>query len=149
MTSFETSSHLADVHQIQQLKSLYCDLIDRIMRERKPEDAEALGQLFTEDAVLDFGGLGFGRHQGRSAIVRSFTEQLPEIVCWMWHSVHSPIIEVRGDQAIGKWTLQAMAVPVADPKSPPFVTYGRYADEFRRVDGRWQQSLMYFHNETR
>lgn len=67
----------------------------------------------------------------------------------MWHSVHSPVIEVNGDEATGRWTLLAMAVPIDKPSAPPFSVYGRYIDSFRRVGGVWQQSKLYFFNETR
>ncbi|WP_028079081.1 nuclear transport factor 2 family protein [Solimonas soli] len=148
-TKDQTAQTLIDLQDVQRVKSLYCDLIDRVMRERRPEDAEQLSLLFTEDALLDFGTLPFGRHQGRAAITQLFTETLPQAVCWMWHSVSTPIIDIQGDHATGKWTLYALAVPAATPEAPAFPTFGRYADEFRRIDGQWKQSLMRFHNETR
>lgn len=143
---------LADIAAIQQIKSLYCDLIDRIRREGNPADVDRLASLFTEDAVLDFSqvaNVDMGVLRGRAAIVRHFGQDLPAAIAWMWHAVHTPIIEIDGDEALGRWTLYAMAVPVTDPSSPPSVTYGRYTDRFRRIDGTWYQSSLKFLNETR
>ena len=51
---------LEDIEAIKQLKYRYADACDR------GYDADALADLFTEDAVWD-GGL-FGRYEGREAI---------------------------------------------------------------------------------
>lgn len=140
---------LADIQDIQRIKGLYCDLIDRIRREGKNTDVEHLASLFTEDAVLDFSSLGQGTPKGRVAIVEHFTKTLPSAVAWMWHSVHTPVIEINGDEATGRWTLLAMAVPIDNPSTPPFSVYGRYIDTFRRIGGVWYQSSLCFLNETR
>ncbi len=140
---------LADIEDIKRIKGLYCDLIDRIRRERKPADAERLAALFTEDAAIDFSQLNEGIIQGRAAIIEHFTKKLPAAVAWMWHSIHSPVIEIAGDEAVGKWTLYALAVFNDNPAAPPFAAYGRYTDKFRRIGGVWRQSSLHFLNETR
>src|SRR3546814_20092088 len=45
---------LADIQAIRRIKGLYCDTIDRIIRDKRPDDTEKLRALFTENAVIDF-----------------------------------------------------------------------------------------------
>lgn len=142
------SQALADVEAIRLLKPKYGDLIDRLVRGPEAGDAEQLAILFTEDAVLDFKS-ALGRHEGRDAIVRFFTEQLPAVTAWMWHSFHSPLIEVDGDEAEGRWTLYALSVGKDDPHAPPRATYGRYVDRYVRTGDGWRLEHQFFLDETR
>jgi hypothetical protein len=66
----------------------------------------------------------------------------------MWHSVGSPIINVDGDRATGRWTLTARAMAAGDGGPTPLLTYGRYADEFLRAGDAWRLSKIDFRNET-
>lgn len=142
-------SEEADIRAISRIKGLYCDTIDRIIRDKQPGDENILRSLFAEDAVIDFTQLDGNIYQGRNAIMRLFCETMPTVTGWMWHSVGAETIDVEGDTAVGRWTLYAMALRIADMKSPPFATYGRYIDEFKRVNGVWKQSRLFFLNETK
>lgn len=145
----EKLQKLIDIEEVKTVKSLYCDLIDRLVRDRDPDDAVRLSALFTQDVVFDFGTLGFGRFEGREAVVRFFQHTLPGFAAWTWHSVHSPVIQIKGDEAEGQWTLYARSVPVGGEPAPSSPTIGRYADRFRRENGTWKQTSMRFLNETR
>lgn len=139
---------LADIEAIKRIKASYGDIIDRMVRMPEQEDRDRLAALFTEDAVLDFHEM-LGRHEGREAIVRFFAEALPAGTAWMWHSFHSPLITVNGDEAEGRWTLYAMAVPKGAADPTPMLTYGRYTDRYVRTADGWRQSFQDFLDETR
>ncbi|MBB6190769.1 hypothetical protein FHS51_000986 [Sphingobium wenxiniae] len=147
-TILETSVE-ADIRAISRIKGLYCDTIDRIIRDKQPGDEDILRSLFTEDAVIDFTLLDGNVHSGRDAIMTLFCETMPSVTGWMWHTVGAEVIDVEGDTAKGRWTLYAMALRRTDMSSPPFITYGRYMDEFRRENGVWRQSRLFFLNETK
>lgn len=149
MTISTNTDRLADEQAIRRIKGTYCDVIDRIIRDKQPDDEGKLRALFTEDAVIDFTQLGAGVIEGREAIVGLFLQGMPSNTGWMWHTIGAEVIDVDGDTASGRWTLLAMAQRVGAPDEPPSLTYGRYIDEFRRVDGEWRQSKVFFLNETK
>src|SRR3546814_453613 len=140
---------LADIQAIRRIKGLYCDTIDRIIRDKRPDDTEKLRALFTENAVIDFTLLDGKVYSGRDMILELFTGVMPAMTSWMWHTIGAEVIDIDGHKATGRWTLYAMAQRVGDPSAPPFATYGRYIDEFERVDGVWRQSRLFFLNETK
>lgn len=136
----------ADIRAISQIKGLYCDIIDRASRGAEPGDEEKLLALFTEDAEIDFSLLNGTRHKGHEAIRKLYFETFPAGNKWQWHSTHTEVIEVDGDQAIGRWTMFAMVIRKADPETA-IQTYGRYIDEFVKVNGVWKQSKIFFFKE--
>lgn len=113
-----TDQTLRDLEAIRRIKGLYCDTIDRIMRQRDPADAALLRSLWTEDAVFDFSQLDGTVYEGPAAIVDIFVKLLPARVCWMWHTVGAEVIDIDGDTATGCWTLVAMAQPVGGEGKP-------------------------------
>jgi len=139
---------LADIEAIKQLKGAYGDIIDRLVRKPEHEDRAALGALFTEDAVVDFQDM-LGVYAGRAAIIRFFADTMPTVTAWMWHSFHSPIITVNGDEAEGRWTLYALSTRRTELHEAPAATYGRYIDKYVRTPEGWRQSLLFFLDETR
>ena len=142
-----SASYDADCRAISRIKGLYCDIIDRAIRGKEPGDEEKLLALFTEDAVIDFSFLNGTTHQGHDAIRKLYFETFPSATKWQWHSIHTEVIDVDGDKATGRWTLFAAAIRLANPDVPPFLTYGRYIDEFVRVGGQWKQSKIFFLKE--
>jgi hypothetical protein len=147
-SSSDTSSQLSDYQQIVTVKYRYGELIDKLVRDPSPGDAEQLADLVTEDALFEYYEL-LGRHEGRKNIVRLFTETLPSKNAWMWHSFFNPIVDINGDRAEGRFKLLAMSVRKGGPVAAPSTTYGRYVDQFvRGADGRWRQCGLQFFNET-
>jgi len=65
----------------------------------------------------------------------------------MWHSFHSPEIEIVGDHAVGHWTVYCLATNAGSNQVDVIV--GRYRDEYLRTPQGWLQSRLTFSNETR
>jgi uncharacterized protein (TIGR02246 family) len=118
---------LEDIEAIKQLKYRYADACDR------GYDADALADLFTEDAVWD-GGL-FGRYEGREAI-RRFFEGVSSDIVFAMHYMMNPIITVEDDQARGSWYL-FQTCTFAEGNTPVWGA-ARYEEEYERVDGAWK-----------
>jgi SnoaL-like domain len=96
-----------------------------------------LGELFTEQAFVDFGSMQL---TSRQAVLDLYGGAMQKNFSWIWHSFHSPIVEVNGDRASGRWTLQGLTI--AHSNGTPTTLYGRYSDEFTRTSGTWRISRM-------
>ena len=117
---------LEDIEEIKRLKHRYCALCDDTY------DADALAELFTEDAVWD--GKERGRNNGREAI-REFFQNAPNRLPFAIHMVMNPIIVVDGDRATGVWYL-FQPCTYAEGNQAVWGS-ARYDEEYVRVDGRW------------
>jgi len=140
---------LTDIDDIIRRKAHYGILVDRLVSE--PADAKALDSLaalFTSDARFDFGGR-IGTFLGSLGLRAFYGGTLPAQRAWVWHSFHSPCVDVDGDTATAQWTISALAVSRGAEDQPPQAIYGRYRDRLERVDGEWLQSELVFVNETR
>lgn len=117
---------LEDVEAIQQLKASYCYLVD-------DGEIDALMERFTDDAVWDGGPIG--RFEGRDAIAK-FLQGLPSQLSFYLHLVMNPEIEVRGDEAVGRWYL----VEPCTAKGAERAIWGAgcYQERYVRVDGEWK-----------
>ena len=117
---------LEDTEEIKKLKHRYCALCD------DHYDADALAELFTEDAVWD--GMERGRNDGREAI-REFFRDAPARLPFAIHMVMNPIIEVDGDRATGVWYL-FQPCTYAEGNQAVWGS-ARYDEEYVRVNGKW------------
>ncbi len=118
---------LEDIEEIKRLKARYCAYCD------DSYDADAIANLFIEDAVWD-GGIR-GRSEGREEI-RSFFKRAPQRLPFAVHMVMNPIIEVDGDRAKGTWYLLQACTYAAGNQA----VWGsaRYDEEYARVNGEWK-----------
>jgi hypothetical protein len=128
---------LEAVDAILNIKHRYGELVDRLSSRIDQSDLKALGELFTEDAFVDFVAVQL---PGRQAILDLYGGTMQKNFAWIWHSFHSPIVEVNGDRASGRWTLQGMTITHQSPL--PTTVYGRYADEFVCTARGWRMSKM-------
>ncbi len=127
-------NELRDLEAIKQLKARYCHLVDA-------GSWDELAQLFTEDAVCDYGF--FGRYEGRDRIINGFFRELVSSASsFNAHMVHNPVIEVHRDSASGAWYLTAQST--IQPANQAVWVMGIYHDEFRRVAGKWKLSSLAF-----
>lgn len=119
---------LEDIEAIKRLKRMYCSYCD------DNYDADALANLFVEDAVWD-GGTLRPRIEGRSAI-REFFVAAKHRLPFAIHMVLNPIIEVEGDRAKGTWYL-FQPCTFADEDRAVWGS-ARYDEEYVRQDGQWK-----------
>ncbi|HKV53459.1 MAG TPA: nuclear transport factor 2 family protein [Candidatus Binataceae bacterium] len=117
---------LTDLEEIRLLKTRYAAACDNNY------DADAIAELFTEDAIWDGGKLG--KAEGREKI-RRFFRRAPEIFPFAIHHVMNPIIEVSGDRATGQWYLLQPATRA--PGNQAVWLSAVYHDDYVRVDGKW------------
>lgn len=116
---------MSDVTEIKQLKYRYLRCVDMHLWDE-------LAETLAEDVTASYGArLSF---DSRDAVVAGLAEQMTNDVITE-HRVSHPEIAVDGDTATGRWYLQDRVIV------PAFSTmiFGAafYADEYRRVDGRW------------
>ena len=133
---------LEDAEALRALKWRYAELADARYRDGAPVDegelarlADALADLFTEDAVWD-GGPALGVCRGRAAIRERF---LSPTLRFSRHYFANPRLEIEGDTARGRWEVFA----------PCTLRNGRAAwmagvehDAYRREQGRWLHTAM-------
>lgn len=125
---------LQDLEAIRRFKARYCRLVD-------DGGWDELAQMFTPDAVCDYGF--FGRYEGRDRIIDGFFRGLVgPATSFNAHMVHNPEIDVHGDTATARWYLTAQTT--IQPANQAVWVMGVYHDEFRRVGGEWQLSLLRF-----
>ncbi len=109
------------------------NLIAAYMLKVDEKDFEGIGAKFTEDGVMDFGGLmGLGAYNGREAIVKAFRDTEGAMVGFSWHLAHTPCIEVDGDKATGHWGWTVLGC------YPGMETLGVYEDEYAKTNEGWK-----------
>ena len=122
---------LADIEEIKQLKARYAAACD------DHYNTQALGQLFTEDAVWDGGMMGFA--ETRQGIVEFF-DNASNIVGFAVHGISNPIIEIEGDTATGHWYLDQ---PMAMKNTTECFWYcAQYRDQYQRTEDGWKFSRV-------
>jgi hypothetical protein len=131
---------LLDVAEITRLKASYCFGCDGIpssdVNQNRHVDYEMVASLFTEDAELD----GVGRCLGRDAIREYYRgiQRLPLAI----HCVATPLIEVNGDTATGKWHGIIPLITAEDKVGAWLV--GVYQDKFVRTSEGWKIKKLGF-----
>lgn len=115
---------LQDRAELNELVVRYGQLVD-------DRDLDGLGQLYTHDAVFDSRE---GPAVGRAAVIDYYRRQLRAYGV-TYHYVHGHVIDdLAEDTASG--TAHAHAELAIDGSA--FVIALRYADSYRREDGRWR-----------
>lgn len=117
---------LADIDEIRLLKARYAAACD------SNYDADAIADLFTEDAVWDGGK--FGKAEGRENI-RRFFRRAREVFSFAIHNVMNPRIDMDGDRATEQWYLLQPAT--REPETQAVWLAAVYHDEYVRVSGKW------------
>ena len=135
------AAKLLDAFEIQMLKARYCEITDLI-----PQQGMAVSpcfeDVFAEDLAADY---GFGSLKGRPAVVDFLVRRISGRQSWMWHSIHSPQIDLQDDGAKACWTL--LAYVKNKDRAQLQTLIGRYVDEFRRTQQGWRISSIRFYGE--
>ncbi|WP_153505139.1 nuclear transport factor 2 family protein [Cumulibacter manganitolerans] len=115
---------LEDLHDLQQLRARYCQLLD------DGRWAE-LAELFTEDGAF----VGLSTARGRADLVEFFSGLAAGGLTAWWHFSANETIDLDGDAATGAtWLYQPCVVD-----GEAHVAAGRYTDRMVRcADGRWR-----------
>jgi hypothetical protein len=117
--------------EISQVKARYCRCLDT-------KDWAGFTDLFTEDFVLDVTeGTQMQPIHGRDVAVRKIQELLA--TAKTAHQVHTPIIELDGDEARVIWAMQDRVKFDPPARGMSSLTgYGHYHERYVRKDGKWK-----------
>ena len=141
ISSDQQITRVNDILHLQAMKATYCETVDACTQDGG-RAAARLAELFTEDVHADY---GMSPLNGRKAVIEFLVGTIVATNESLWHSIHSPRIDVTGDTATGHWTLM---VRMKRKQSTVFDTlYGRYLDEFRRTQRGWRISSVRFIQE--
>jgi hypothetical protein len=134
-------ARLEAIEAVRDVKSNYARLADRVLGSPSLEAATALADLFTDDAVADYGPF-FGKFTGRAELLNAFQNVLPAGTRWSAHYIVNGVVDVSGDTAEGRFSFLIHAKP-ATPADASLVTfYGTYEEKFRRVASAWRISEL-------
>ncbi len=121
-------------------KARYCRYLDT-------KDWQGFASLLTEDFELDLSGTShLGIINGREAALNVIRSSLENAVTA--HQVHTPEIEIDGDQATVIWPMQDRVIWSAE--KPSLIGYGHYNERWIKRDGQWRlaaQRLTRLHME--
>ncbi|HRE03131.1 MAG TPA: nuclear transport factor 2 family protein [Ilumatobacteraceae bacterium] len=121
-----THSDLTDRLDIAEVLNRYAFAID-------DKDWVALGEIFTDDCIADYGP--FGTFDGSAAVVDWMAPA--HVGLTTQHAMANMVITVSGDTATAR---SYVTVSLQPDGHEPFRVGGAYHDEFRRTGDRWQIS---------
>ncbi len=117
----------ADWLAIHNLKARYCRLLDT-------KDWAAWRTVFTDDLVLDTTPAGGARIEGADAAVAYVRSSITDETITT-HQVHTPEIEVDGDEATAIWAMMDRNIW---PNGRTLIGYGHYTERYRKLGGAWK-----------
>jgi hypothetical protein len=134
---------LEDIEAIKQMKAYYAMCADAKYTEdhqRKPQEevdgiAWDQASVFSEDAIWDGGN--FGVFKGKKAIYDNLRAGPWKFAV---HMFLSPIIEVHGDRANGRWVIWETAT-LKETDTAVFLA-ATTEEEYLKIDGRWYTSRV-------
>lgn len=130
---------LLEIEAIRKTRLLYSHLMDT-------GRVDDLAELFTEDALCEFGP--YGTWKGRETIRANYHEvESGNTLFFAMHATCDHMVELAGPEtAAGRAYLLEPATGTAADKNP-FIYLGVYDEDYRKVDGRWliaRCSLQFF-----
>jgi uncharacterized protein (TIGR02246 family) len=124
---------LEDREEIRDLIERYAEAADH------RNDPELMYALFAEDAVWE--APGFGRFEGRPAILNGLSEIGTTRLVWTMHYMISPRIRVSGDRtnAQASWRVWELATVPGKKHPQPEAVWGggSYQVDLTRVTDKW------------
>lgn len=128
--------NMLQIDEIKQLKLLYAHYMDN-------GNIEGLANLYTEDAVCEFGP--YGKWEGRENIRRNYQEvydglvqNITPKVFGSQHFIANHLVELTGrGTAVGRSYL--LDVLTTTPKEgQPILWFGLYDEQYEQVCGSWK-----------
>lgn len=133
---------LSDRFEIQDLLADYCHAIDT-------QNFNALDEIFTEDAMVDYTAVGGAK--GNLEETKAYLEVALQKFAGMQHMLGLPQIKIEGDIASGRTI--CFNPMVIDREGEPHVFFVGvwYVDKLIRTDAGWRiqhrsEEFSYFHN---
>lgn len=116
-------TRIEDELAIGQLRARYCHLLDDMQWEEFVD-------LFTEDGEFD----GLSKVQGRDALMRFFSHDVPKIAERFWHFCTNGTVEINADMAVGRISMEY----ISTTNGVSYVSAGHYDDVMLKEGGRWK-----------
>ena len=137
-----SQQEMSDRLEIQDLLTSYCCAIDA-------RDWDALDEIFTADAIIDYTEAGGAR--GNLQETKAYLDKALKPFSGMQHMLGLPMIKVSGDTATARTTLFNPMVMDRDGSPHVFFVGLWYRDELIRTEAGWRiqsrhEELSYFHN---
>ncbi len=120
---------MIEIDEIKRVRLLYSHLMDA----KRLDD---LAEIFTEDAVCEFGP--FGAWHGRETIKENYHKVEKDLNnFYALHGTCDHLVELTGDgTARGRaYLFEPVTEKAADEN--PFIYIGVYDDEYRKENGKW------------
>jgi ketosteroid isomerase-like protein len=134
---------LLEVEEIRKVRLLYSHLLDE-------GDISALAEIFTEDALCEFGP--YGTWEGRETIRTGFEKSYEQDIKMPFGTLHNTIdhrVELTTETtAVGRCYLIDVITHTLDVithrphEGMPIVWFAVYEDEYRKDDGTWRIAKM-------
>lgn len=119
----ERVQRIEDELAISQLRGRYCHLLDDM-------EWDAFVDLFTDDGVFE----GLNKVQGKPAIMKFFSQDVPKVAERFWHFCTNGTIDIDGDVATGRISMEYISVS----NGVSYVSAGHYDDICVRDGGKWK-----------
>ncbi len=123
---------LVEIEAIKNVRHLYCHYFDG-------KEIAALADLFTEDAVCEFGPTFGGDWEGREQIRENFAKYAEREgpPYGVLHAVTNPWIRlIDAETANGRWYL--LDLNTSEGVENPLILFGIYDDIYKKRDDRWR-----------
>lgn len=114
---------IEDELAIGQLRARYCHLLDDM-------HWPAFVDLFTEDGSFE----GLSKVQGRAALMRFFSGEVPKIAERFWHFCSNGTVALSGDTATGRISMEYLSVT----RGQSYISAGHYDDVMVRTPSGWK-----------
>ena len=137
-----SQQEMSDRFEIQDLLNAYCHAIDR-------RDWDALDDMFTEDAVIDYSDVGGAR--GTLPEIKPWLDKALKKFTGFQHMIATTELKLDGDKAMARSVLFNPMIVEQDGARHVFFAGLWYCDELVRTDAGWRikhrrEELSYFHN---
>jgi len=122
---------LEDREEIRDLIERYAEAADRA------NDPALMSDLFADHAIWE--ASGFGRFEGRSAILDGLHEIGSKRLIWTMHYMISPRIRIAADRATAEASWRVWELATMQGKNQPEAVWGggTYRVDLARRDGKW------------
>ncbi len=136
------TQELSDRFEIQDLLADYCHAIDT-------QNFDALDDIFTEDAFIDYTAVGGAK--GNLTETKTYLAKALSKFAGMQHMLGLPQIKIDGDKATGRTICFNPMILQKDGAPHVFFVGIWYVDELVRTDAGWRikrraEEFSYFHN---